>query len=420
MISETQKALVDMLRTKGTSQTAEQLTQTLQTLHWVDDDVRDAAAYFVQKSDEDVPLNSNSTPSSTIDPRFEISTKPRVMGTQLTPETTRYNVMPRNDIHPTVPASTASLFVGGPIDTQVPTERKTSWVTFICILFVFVLLGVAVYMFRDPIVLYVNGLMQKNTTEEIALVEKEIINTPLIEATTSASSIIPVLVIEQVEDPAINTNLQQQLQNVMMLRKAIATYTMLYGVYPDNLNQLTQPIASGTIQQGLVYPSIVRSNKPIILDVPRQVGVSSAYGYKKGNEDYDLTYNIMLSKYNVQNNIYSYIGVQRFDIATKKLLPVKRTNATFHEANYGLFKNDTDTLPTRLIQMMVQDGTNTATKIALSKEVWAKVEIDTDGDTLVDSLENYLGTNIQSFDSDQDGVSDRDEVRLKTNPTEKN
>jgi len=53
----------------------------------------------------------------------------------------------------------------------------------------------------------------------------------------------------------------------------------------------------------------------------------------------------------------------------------------------------------------------------LEPEPIPQVPIDTDGDGLTDEEENFLGTNINSADSDADGLPDRDEVEIyKTDP----
>ncbi len=417
MISETQKALVDMLRTKGAQQDVTQLIQTLNTLHWTDEDIRDAAAYATRTDGQSLPI-IQSTPVN------NAGVAPYASLVQNTTTSSFSSA-------PTFTSPITPSFTGGTI--QIPTARpKRKLMPVYFILAFLIICGVGAFIFKDTLAELINSSSffasteQKNTPvntgNEMGNTqinsEPQGVDTPLVQPTitlsVSTSPVDATTTSAIVSTPVSDSVFQKQISQITTLRKSIATYNMLYGVYPNTLNDLKTTVPVTTFSATTTYPRAIKIDKPILEIIPNDTMTNKPYLYVKGNNDYDLTYTLAIPDYSSNTNVFSSIGIQRFDIVAKKIFPMKRTNATFHDATYTLLVQDVRTYPTRKIVMLVQNGTNTATKHTPSKEMWTQTEIDTDGDTLSDSLEQYIGTNKDVVDSDNDGVADAKELLGKT------
>ncbi|MDQ2933353.1 MAG: thrombospondin type 3 repeat-containing protein, partial [bacterium] len=78
-----------------------------------------------------------------------------------------------------------------------------------------------------------------------------------------------------------------------------------------------------------------------------------------------------------------------------------------------IFKRDYVT--NKIVQTVIQ-GSNTANSKSLSKEAGILSKIDTDLDGLPNSIEIYIGTNINKKDTDGDTYSDAEELKLGSDP----
>lgn len=416
MISETQKALVDMLRTKGAQQDVTQIIQTLHTLHWTDEDIQDAAAYATRTDGQSLP-RAQSTP---------------VLNTGTAPHASTFqNKTTSSFSMPTSVSSATSSFTGGTIQISTARPKQRLMPVYFILMFL-ITCGVVAFIFKDTLAELINSNssfgpteqknIQANTNTETEIVQTNStaqgVDTALIQPTiTLRVSTLPADVtttVSSVSIPVSDSVFQKQITQITTLRKSIATYTMLYGVYPNTLNDLKITVPVTTFSATTTYPRAIKINVPILEIIPNDATTNKPYVYVKGNNDYDLTYALAIPDYASNTNVFSSIGVQRFDITAKKIFPMKRTNTTFHDATYTLLVQDVRTYPTRKIVMLVQNGTNTATKHTSSKEMWTQTEIDTDGDTLSDSLEQYVGTNKDVADTDGDGITDAQELLAKT------
>jgi len=415
MISETQKALVDMLRTKGAQQDVTQLIQTLHTLHWTDEDIQDAAVYATRTDGQPLPITQSI-------PVLNIGTAPSASTFQ-NRTTSSFSV-------PTSVSPATSSFTGGTI--QIPVARPKQRLMPVYFILVFLITcGVVTFIFKDTLAELINSSSfftpteqknsQVNTNTELETVQTNSImqgvDTTLVQPTitlnVSTSPVDATTTVSNVSTTVSDSIFQKQITQITTLRKSIATYTMLFGVYPNTLNDLKIIVPVTTFSATTTYPRSIKINKPILEIIPNDTLTNKPYAYVKGNNDYDLTYTLAIPSYASNTNIFSIVGIQRFDITIKKIFPIKRTNATFHDSTYTLLVQDARTYPTRKIVILVQNGINTATKHTPSKEMWAQTEIDTDGDTLSDSLEQYIGTNKDVTDTDDNGITDAQELLAK-------
>ncbi len=427
MITETQKGLIDMLHKKGAPQTATDVEQTLRTLHWTEDDIRDAVAYYntlspggaAQAVVRTEPVSISGYSEKKISPSPVLS-----QGTETRSGATF--VVPKN------------AFVGGPVSESGHVNTITSKIIFLIILLgILCVLGVAIFLFREPLVKAINDRFYNNVNQIVVETASRSAAETNIDATnnepqnniqspntemaegneaiilTSTGTPLRTLPIQQVAQESV---LQNQLAEIALIRKAIATHYMLYADYPNTLSDLLNPVDAKAIKQNAIYPIAIQAGQPLLSSISDTMLQNK---YTKVNNDYDLEYIVSLPAFETVSNPYSFIGIQRFDLATKKIFPSIRGNKTYHDASYDLFSKDVQAFPTRMIVMLLRDGRNTATRHTISKEMWALQEKDTDGDLLSDALETYIKSNVNNKDTDGDGVHDGEEFKQRKNILEK-
>jgi hypothetical protein len=200
---------------------------------------------------------------------------------------------------------------------------------------------------------------------------------------------------------------RKQVSNISAVRAALKNYKVLAGVYPDSLNDLKKKgdeIEVKKIQSKDAYKDdpyltperLKRSYKgrELLKSIAKDVYTKNdlIYSVENNGENYKLVYKMELPayqkgkspKYIIFSNGYSY-------------------NKVLKKATY-------------LYSLNYENGDNTATDKALSLEAEKNSKIDSDKDELSDAFEKYLGTDPQKKDTDGDGVSDGEEIRLSYDP----
>ena len=416
-----------MLHKKGAPQTATDVEQTLRTLHWTEDDIRDAVAYYntlspggaIQSTLQTEPVPSSGSSEKNIPPS-------RVAPQGVETQSSTTFVVPKN------------AFTGGPVSETASTHTITSKIVFLIILLsMLCVLGVAIFLFREPLARAINDRFYSKVNQivlestpqsgietnidttnddsqnDIQSLDAEIVEGDEAIILTATGTPLRTLPIQQVAQESV---LQNQLDEIAKIRKALATYHMLYADYPNTLSDLLNPVDSKAIKPNAVYPMTIQAGQPLLPSISDTMLQNK---YTKANNDYDLGYIVSLPPFETIANPYSFIGIQRFDLATKKIFPSIRNGKTYHDASYELFSKDVQAFPTRMIVMLLRDGRNTATKHTISKEMWALQEKDSDGDLLSDTLEAYIKSDMNNKDTDGDGVQDGEEFKQRKNILEK-
>ncbi|PIQ92732.1 MAG: hypothetical protein COV70_00075 [Parcubacteria group bacterium CG11_big_fil_rev_8_21_14_0_20_39_22] len=181
--------------------------------------------------------------------------------------------------------------------------------------------------------------------------------------------------------------LENQLQNVEKIRKALLFYRELTGDFPSSLSDLiataTEIVAKGGDGDISVleetFAGRIYQSELLLAEVPTDLYTGDPYSYVRLKDNYGLRYEIKLPDF-------------EDGMILKQLY-----NISYSPAG--------DSLVWRYV-----GGLNTSDVDVLSIESIDASESDTDGDGLPDSFEDYIGTDKRSADSDDDGISDFEEV----------
>lgn len=196
---------------------------------------------------------------------------------------------------------------------------------------------------------------------------------------------------------------QKQTAAVRSVREALDVYKTLYGTYPDALSDLTTitvpssvPVKTAAGQTAPVSGSDMKSyyearylGKPILKTLPVNAFTEAPFKYDKEGDNYHLSYTMTLSPYKPGAGI-----------------------SGLYDVDYSSGNGTQGKLMVRYA-----NGINTADKKSASLEAAAQSKIDTDGDRVPDSLEDYIGTDKRKKDSDGDGYSDSEEILSDSNPS---
>lgn len=195
--------------------------------------------------------------------------------------------------------------------------------------------------------------------------------------------------------------LDRQADNVSAIQNALNDYRSWTGKYPQSLDDLKvkhedapQKTSTTSTESGMSY----LMDRPFLDPIPTDIFAKTPFGYTSTDNTYELQYSIKLPAFGTAkrpSSLYSY--------ANSNL-----------RGQYDFYYSYDDSNTPRIRTLKFSEGTNTATELHLSQ---ANTDTkDTDGDQLSDSLETYIGTDINKTDTDADGVSDSDELTDGSNP----
>lgn len=162
----------------------------------------------------------------------------------------------------------------------------------------------------------------------------------------------------------------KQVQNIRQIRSAIDRFKQASGKYPNSLEELKKN---------------KNENMPFLKNIPLDAYSKKPFNYAIQGADYMLAYTINLPPYET-GSIPSYSI---------------RYSSPNNKVKYSL----------AYIQ-----GSNTASSKSLSEEALRAGSIDTDGDSVSDSFEIYIGSNKNKRNTDGDGVDDGTELQRDSNP----
>lgn len=173
---------------------------------------------------------------------------------------------------------------------------------------------------------------------------------------------------------------QNKIRAVEKVRGALNAYKATAKLYPDSLNDLTRKYNDFLQDYG--------SDRKLLDVVPE------GFVYKKSGDGYVLNYEVLLPPVEKISSLYAIYKTYYSD-----------------EYKIGQYGGRTSKLG-----LKITDGKNTATDKYLSNEAFDLSSIDSDGDKISDSLEQYIGSNKTKKDTDSDGYSDYDEIISGNNP----
>lgn len=201
---------------------------------------------------------------------------------------------------------------------------------------------------------------------------------------------------------------RKQVSNIDAVRAALKNYKILSGVYPDSLNDLKKK--GDEIEVKKVQSKDAYKDDPYY---------STPESLKRSYKGRELLKSVAQDVYTKKDIIYSVEdGGENYKLVYKIELPIyqKGKSPSYSIYDDGYSYNKVTKKATYLYYLQYENGDNTATKDALSQGAEKNSKIDSDKDELSDAFEKYLGTNSQNKDTDGDGVSDGEELRLRFDP----
>jgi len=190
--------------------------------------------------------------------------------------------------------------------------------------------------------------------------------------------------------------LKKQMNNIQMLKRALADFKIYTGNYPETLSDLTRKGSDFSVQRiipqdeqfNYKFIEMQYKDKPFLTAVPVDVESGEPYDYRVAGDDYALSFTLTLPEYKAGTNPQKYYLTDRTTVAGK----------------------------TKYVLRYVT-GKNTATSKSDSTEAVEAGKADTDADLVSDTLEAFIASDPKKKDSDADGYSDADELTRGTNPT---
>lgn len=198
--------------------------------------------------------------------------------------------------------------------------------------------------------------------------------------------------------------LDQQSQRVREIKYAIEDYMKFSGEAPvmlEDLKTSTAKLASAST----TFPSL--SNKDSDNYYLRYIYATSTRPIYRGT---------FTDVYTGQRFTYQKTGKTTYQLIYEIKLPpvpkdIREIGYTIGEYNYRY-----STASKSIMSLRFVGGPNTATELDMSKEAAAAKNSDKDSDGLSDSMEAYLGTDLNKADTDGDKVDDLNEINKGTNP----